>query len=974
MTTNRRISFICILLQTVMQIVVVSPARAALSDVLINEIQVSNLDGVLDDSYNYGGWVEFYNPSDVSVCLTGCGVSNTPSTPYLYTIMHPLNVPAGGFATLFFDHSNIVTSQVSFSLDGDGGTLYITAPDGTLLIAQEYPESITRTSYARIIDGGEEWNYTAEPTPGRTNTTSAFAEKRLTAPTVSVQSCIFTKTFNFTVNIPGGCALYYTTDGSLPTQKNGTRATLPRFSVGTKTIIYRFRLYRNGYLPSPVVTRSFIYSDKNYTVPVVSLVTNPEFIYGDSLGIMVRGKNGIKGLGQDSPANWNCDWERAANLQYILPDGTVGVDQEGNVAVFGGWSRANSPHSFKFKANKLYEGISWVDYPFFSAKPHLRHKVLQFRSGGNDNNGRLIDAALQTVIQSSGLNVDGQAYQPTVHFINGEYKGVINLREPTNKQFARANFNWDSEDLDCFEYGHGEWVGSTILPVGYNQMCGTKDALNELRTYTKKCNTDEAYDEVCRRLDIDEFINYMATGFYLGSGDWLNNTNNVKGWWPRTDDGRLRIVQFDLDASFSTTETFSYVSSYKTITNNNTGAREDFDVVNMFRDLCNNARFRRQFIDSYCIIIGSVFNPDRVAHIVDSLVANVEPMMKLEGRSAAGSGSTVKSGCSDSRAATMISKLQAFASMKARDLVKQEVSLSTNHHGTALFINGLPVPTNKFLGTLLGPVTVRAEVPAGYHFVGWRTRDGIISSEPEYTLPEGKMMYMVAVSEKDTVTPFIPVRINEVSAANNIYVNEYWKRTDWLELYNATGKEIDVTGMTLSAFSPESEKVKNCTLTASAGVNSVIPPHGHLVVWCDESEPLSEMHAPFKLDVDSGMVVLTAADSAWADTLCYIPHDKRASVGRYPDGGIQYYTFALPSIDAPNRITSYSTAYDAETLLAELLTGVEPLEEETFVMDEVRAGVYDLMGRRLACIADEEILRSLPAGIYIVNGKKLTIK
>ena len=962
------------LLQAMLLLAAALPTSASVKDVLINEIQVSNLDGVLDKSFNFGGWVEFYNPTDEAISLKGCGVSDNAADPFLYTITDAMTVPAKGFAVLFFDHSNIIPAQASFTLDADGGTLYITADDGTLLVEQEYPEAITRTSYARTTDGGEEWNYTDEPTPGRTNTTSTFTDKRLTAPLLNAQSCIFTKPFNFTVSIPGGCQLYYTTDGSVPTRTNGTRATSSRFAVGTKSVIYRFRLYRTGYLPSPVVTRSFIYSTKTYTVPVVSLVTDPDFIYGDSLGIMVRGKNGVVGLGQSSPANWNCDWERAANLQYILPDGTVGVDQEGTVAVFGGWSRANSPHSFKFKANKLYEGIGWVDYPFFSAKPHLRHKVLQFRSGGNDNSGRLIDAALQTVIQSSGLNVDGLAYQPTVHFINGEYKGVINLREPTNKQFARANFNWDSEDLDCFEYGHGEWVGSTILPVGYNQMCGTKDALNELRTYTKKCNQEEAYDEVCRRLDIDEFINYMATGLYLGSSDWLNNTNNTKGWWPRTDDGRLRIVQFDLDGSFATTETFGYVAAYRTITNNTTGKMEDFDVVNMFRDLCNNPRFRRQFIDSYCIIIGSVFDPTRVTHIVDSLVANVNPMMKLEGLSATSSGNTIKNGCSATRAKTMISRLQSFSSLKARSLVAQHVSLSANHHGTALFINGLPVPTNKFDGTLLGPVTVRAEIPAGYRFVGWRTSGGIVSTDLEYTLPEGETIYLSAVTEKDDAAVAAPVRINEVSAANNIYVNEYWKRTDWLELYNASAEAIDVQGMTLTAFSRGTDKEKQCVLSAPAGVNSVIAPHGHLVVWCDGYEPLSEMHVPFKLDVDSGMVVLTAADSTWADTLCYVPHDKRASVGLYPDGGTQCYTFALPSIDAPNRITSYAVGYDAVALLDELRTAVDATEIFPDDRSAAPAGVYDLMGRRIAECADEETLRSLERGTYIVNGKKLLIK
>ena len=38
-----------------------------------------------------------------------------------------------------------------------------------------------------------------------------------------------------------------------------------------------------------------------------------------------------------------------------------------------------------------------------------------------------------------------------------------------------------------------------------------------------------------------------------------------------------------------------------------------------------------------------------------------------------------------------------------------------------LLVNGQPVPTGKFSGTLFPPITVKAEAPAGYKFTGWRS-------------------------------------------------------------------------------------------------------------------------------------------------------------------------------------------------------------------------------------------------------------
>lgn len=1121
------------------------PVSHDISQLLINEIQTSNLDMFVDASCNYGGWMEFYNPTDSTIVADEFYISDDPDDPKKYPMPYPVTVPAHGFGVVGFDHADeAMACHAPFKLDSDGGIICVADKRGQIVLQEQYPAAVSRTSWARMGNGAKEWGLTANPTRETSNTVSAFASRRLDAPVVSRESCIYQSAFTFTVNIPVGCKLYYTDDGSTPDMKSGKRSQDGKFSVKNQTKVYRFRLYRDGYLPSPVETRSFIYTDRKYTIPAVSLVTDKRFFYDDSIGVMVRGTNGMAGLGQSSPCNWNMDWERAVNVEYILPDGSVPINQEVLLSICGGWSRASEPHSFKLRASKTCEQIPFFDYGFFSAKPHLRHKVLQFRAGGNDNGCRIIDAALQTIIQSSGLDVDGLSYQPVVHFHNGEYKGVINLREPSNKHFVRANYGLEEDEIDQFKIGSGP--GSKIQSYGYNQSCGTKDALNELRALTAKCADDAVYDAVCQLLDVDEYINYMATEIYLGTTDWLNNTNNVKGWRPREEGGRFRLVQFDLDSSFGTTSSFDYFTSYRNISNVNTGATEEFDWVNIFIELCANARFRRQFIDTFCLVCGSVFDHDRVVAIVDSLTANVRPMMAFEGRSPDGSANSVKNNCSASRASTMVGQMRRYSPLRMAGMVQQKVSLQASHPSVRLFVNDVPVPTNRFSGALYGPVELRAEVPEGMRFSGWysthsgseqqmmsagsqwrywdggsldatgwqkisyddsawqqgsaplgyaskdlgirttlsygpsssnkyptcylRTsfnipegnvqglrldyrcddgfvlyvdgrevarynmpdgeirfstytpaysgdwdegsltldaslfkkgrhvlavelhncsgtssdlfwdasltaiiapdadEDDILCTSSTWTLPQGTAFDVVAMAEPDEESAErLPIRINELCASKGQHVSDWFEYADWIELVNASDDSYDVSGMCLRTGFDESDEWR----IPSGDIPTVIAPHGHLVIWCDRHEGITELHAPLRLPADSGMVVLTDADHRLADTLAYVAHGPRESVGLYPDAGTTRCVFSRPTIGAVNLFSSYTDAYDEHTLRetlhdAYIAANVEqPAVSLPTTSDDV---LYDLMGRRH--LSSE----SLSPGIYIRGGKKVWVK
>ena len=127
------------------------------SALVVNEIMPANIDMFIDPSFNYGSWIELYNPSDKDIDLCGWYISNDP----LNRTQCPLGprhriVPAKGFLTLWFGNLDTYCPlQVEFKLENSykdhskRSTLLLTDSLGNLQIEKEYPFVPARISYAR---------------------------------------------------------------------------------------------------------------------------------------------------------------------------------------------------------------------------------------------------------------------------------------------------------------------------------------------------------------------------------------------------------------------------------------------------------------------------------------------------------------------------------------------------------------------------------------------------------------------------------------------------------------------------------------------------------------------------------------------------------------------------------------------------------------------------------------------------------
>ena len=716
---------------------VLTAQEAEVPALIINEIQVANIDQYLDEAKCYGGWIELYNPSDTTISLRSMWLVSGDNE---YRILGSLgSVPAGGYKVLWFGHSqsegNYGTGarfQIPFKLETEGGEISLQTSDRTVVSSAAYPPAIARCSWARTTDGGEDWSYTGEPSPGASNNGSDFAEFRLEAPTVDGDSRVFDDDFTVSIDIPNGYTLRYTTDGSAPTATNGETSTSGRFPISATTIM-RFCFLCQGYLPSPVVTRSYIRRNHAYYLPILSVASEPKNFFDNKVGVFVKGSGGISGNGQSSACNWNMDWERPVNMEYLVPvsdtNGSVAyaevLNQEMDLEICGGWTRAyggatvdgkhwEARSSFRLKTDKRYEGVGEIAYPVFPSKPYNKYRCWQVRNGGNDTYARTKDPALQMMVMRSGFYVDCQDYQPAHVFLNGQYYGMLNIRESNNKHYGYSNYGIDFDDMDQFD----------LSSSTYNQKVGDNKAWQQLLTLSKRLassTADESYRQMCDLLDMDEYVNYMALECYLGPSDWITNTNNVKAFRSRSD-GKFHFVLFDLDSAFGTS------NMLRDVLNTSGGSTVD----DLFRALMRYDPFRRQFLDAFCIVNGSVLEPSRCEPIVREIYENINPALSFEGSS---SNLNLIGSINSAHNGSRINNLRSYYGTT----YGIQANLSANIPEARISVNGQEIPTGRFDGYLFSyknePVTIAAKAPAGYVFDGWLSE----SATPSTTtlIPEG---------------------------------------------------------------------------------------------------------------------------------------------------------------------------------------------------------------------------------------------
>jgi hypothetical protein len=617
-------------------------AISANAQLVINELMQSNVECFFDNVTKEfpDSWVELYNSGTATVYLQDYQISNKNKANKAWQLPEQ-EIPAGGHVIIYCDKEGLKDNRLhtDFRLEsGKGCTVYLfknkgSVPvdslpyvDGKPMVKMPAPD----VAFGRKTDGANEWGYQLTPTPGNANTGQICnAKKILGAPYFSEKGHVCNTTVNLTLSVPEGAPdgtyFTYTTNGEEP-KATGEHFNNPVNLNITSTTVIRAKLFCEGWL-SPVSTaQSYIFHPRAMKVPIISILTNDDYINDDDIGIYPNNTGKYDKV----------DWRRPINIEMFEAAGEASViNQLGETRIQGGKSRENALKSMAIYTNKRFDPdkkrFSYELFP--DQKPGITEfKSFTLRDGGNDFTDLYFRDLIIQSTMGPNVDLDWQAGRPAVVYINGVFKGMLNIRERSNADNIYSNYD-GLEDIDMIEISHEDATGVDEYIEELKE--GTMDFYDEFwafysEGYEQGITPDYSLEEYEEWMDVSEYLNVMITNLFFCNIDFPGN--NIVFWRPNDDDKdsglpkRWRFIVKDTDFGlglYNFTETSRSSNTIDMIYNpdkhGNTWAFSNPKASLLFRNMMANTDIKNMFIDKSCVFMGDFMNAEGTGAVIDDI-------------------------------------------------------------------------------------------------------------------------------------------------------------------------------------------------------------------------------------------------------------------------------------------------------------------------------------------------------------------
>jgi hypothetical protein len=520
--------------------------------------------------------------------------------------------------------------------------------------------------------------------------------------------------------IPAGSVFRYTTDGSEPTSASPAWTGEP-IDIARTTCL-RAATFCDNKMHGQIVTSTYFIGERDFTLPVVSIVCEPKFLFDGKIGIYTDGEL--------YPANCWWDWDRPANFEIFDTTGTRGLSQELDISLAGMYSQEYELKSLKISPRQKF-GDNRLRYDFFSSKPGKKYKDIQIRNSGNDFYRSMMRDALMHTIIIDRLDVDYLAYQPAVIFINGVYYGIENLRERSSKDYLYTNYDLDEDEIIL-----NDQYAIRKDPEYQEFVAWMQDNDPTVQDY---------YDYAESKMDVGEYMDYFITEIFINNTDWI--INNFKYWRPlEGDNPRWRWILYDTDYGFGWAEPYTFNALEWALQTK----VDEYTVATPIRRLLQNPDFRRRFASRFAVHLSTTFAPARLEAILDSLSGKIADEMVYHkqlytGQVAFADEVAIMRQFAQKRAEAVTNHLGKFFFAGAEQI---SVKMEANIPDARLTFNDedipdpVPVTIRYFRNS---EVSVKAFDVEGYTFKRWETG----GTNPEYTFTATADIDLKAIYEKD---------------------------------------------------------------------------------------------------------------------------------------------------------------------------------------------------------------------------------
>ncbi len=639
------------------------------------------------------------------------------------------------------------------------------------------------------------------------------------------------------ITVPAGASVYYTMNCEEPTPETGKLYKAPVLleapEVGEQVYVLRFKAYYADGTCSETQNRTYFVGqdiENRYTTMILSIVGEPEGLFGYEEGILVPGKRyddfikanpGIHpGGGVEANYSMKGDaFERAVYLEMFSADGEEIFSQNGGVRVTGQLSRMNNHKSLRLYARKEYDEINnKFEYDFFeniTAKSDgtmgQEYKRLVLKNSGNDYGYAFLRTELVGCLADQAGFLDVQHVVPVCVYINGEYYGSYWLSNHFDGQYFENRYGAYDGEFVVLEYADAEKLPSENSSE--LEISSAKDYNMQYNEFSSMDLTVDAnYEALQEFMDVENYLQYFAIENYVANFDWPSN--NVKTYRyvagesgyqeDSVFDGRYRMLLYDVDYGFGL---MYYHDSYGTLASGMTLDKILNERSPMFAALMQREDCRKYFVSYTLDLMNGAMSAENVSAQVDRMHGlRVEELSRtLEQEGLAGGLLLEQDSINMETVDKNLQQIKSFATQRPQYVlqdIEQHFSYGQKYQLTVVSdgaestkscvkINQVYSEKNEFTGTYLKEIPVQLSPCVGPNevFSHWLVNGEVI--ETQNLVLEGNSIFgdtvVVRLVTKEIAQP--KLQICAVATRG---------QADYVEIVNLSSQHVSTAGYYLS--------------------------------------------------------------------------------------------------------------------------------------------------------------------------------